>query len=85
MKRMSNKKSVILYKNGNLLLIKPTDDTIFKILKEILTFTTTTPLFGKAKFEAKRQGRPTIQTTTETLFDLVQDDDIMTMWHLHLP
>jgi superfamily II DNA or RNA helicase len=80
MKRMSNKKSVILYKNGNLLLIKPTDDTIFKILKEILTFTTTTPLFGKAKFKAKRQGRPTIQTTTETLFDLVQDDDIMTMF-----
>ena len=54
---MPKRKTVTILKSGNILLLDPTDDRIFQLVKPLLSFTETVTLRGAEAYQRKRQGR----------------------------
>ena len=67
---MTKKKEVVLRKSGNMLQVNPTDDTIFSILKPLLSFTSSDKLRGQEFYSAKKAGRSPWRTKSYTLMEI---------------
>ena len=77
---MTKKKEVVLRKSGNMLQVNPTDDTIFSILKPLLSFTSSDKLRGQEFYSAKKAGRSPWRTKSYTLMELDHKERILTSY-----
>lgn len=75
---MAKKKTVTLYKTGNMLLLDPTTDRMFQILKPVLSFTEPKKHFGYDAVKRKRVGQSVMEYTNHTLFELDHKQRIAT-------
>lgn len=69
---MGSKKVVTLYKTGNILLVHPTSDSIFKLLENKLTFMEQTKQHGK--------GKSVIEFNRRVLFELDHKHRVVTFF-----
>lgn len=72
------KQTVVLYKTGNMLLVHPTTDRIFNLLKPVLTFEEPVHYQGYEKQQRKMEGKPVFERVTHTLFELDHKQRIAT-------
>jgi len=75
---MAKRKTVTLYKNGNMILVSPTNDRIFSLLKAVLSFTETTQVRGAEAWQRKKQGRSVYDRVDHVLFELDHKDRVAT-------
>jgi superfamily II DNA or RNA helicase len=75
---MSKKKTVVIYKTGNMLFLDPTTDRIFELLKPVLSFDEKCTARGYEKTTRERQGLPVYWMEHHTLFVLDHKDRIAT-------
>jgi len=67
---MATKKIITLHKQGNILCVSPTTDTIFEILKPVLSFTEQQKAFGVEAQQRKAKGLGPLKFTEHNLFEL---------------
>jgi superfamily II DNA or RNA helicase len=67
-----------LLKNGNFLIVEPTDDDLFLILEEALSFDEKIKLYGAEAYKRKKQNRPTFEVKRHTLLTLDHKSRIVT-------
>lgn len=63
-------KIVTLYKNGNMLVVEPTTDAIFSLLRQALTFHETIKFRGKEAYQRKALGLSQFERKEHALFEL---------------
>lgn len=82
---MPKQKTVTLYKSGNILLVDPTTDRIFELLKPVLSFTETQKARGAEAYSRKKSGRSLFDRIDHTLLELDHKERIATafgFWRL---
>lgn len=77
---MAKQKTITLYKNGNMLLVDPTTDKIFSLLRPVLSFTESTQARGAEAYRLKRQGRSVYGRVEHTLFELDHRERVATSY-----
>lgn len=75
---MAKRKTVVIYKTGNMLYLDPTTDRIFEILKPVLSFDERIVAQGYEAKLRKQQGLSKMWTENHTLFVLDAKDRIAT-------
>ena len=75
---MAKKKSITLLKTGNMLLLDPTTDRTFQILKPLLSFKEPKKYFGYEATQRKQSGQSTFEHIDHTLFELDHKERIAT-------
>lgn len=77
---MQKHKTITLRKHGNFLVVDPTDDVIFQLLKPALSFEERKKHEGLNAKYRKQQGQSVWETIEHTLFELDHKERIATMY-----
>ena len=67
---MQKKKTVVLQKHGNMMVVNPTNDEIFNLLKPVLSFTEKVTHRAEALRERKMQGLGQFEQVEHTLLEI---------------
>lgn len=77
---MQKKKTVVLQKHGNMMVVNPTDDEIFSLLKPVLSFTEKVQYRAQELKERKMQGLGAYEQVEHTLLEIDFKERIATMF-----
>jgi superfamily II DNA or RNA helicase len=75
---MAKKKFVTLYKTGNMLLVDPTDDRIFQLLRPVLSWTEMSQVRGAEAWKRKKAGKSVYTRIDHTLLELDHKERVAT-------